>query len=190
MRYDFPIPEYIGSLLAETKDGKLTITHYSDSGCESVDVTYDMDWNFEKAREVAAELETLREQLEHLASIHDELTDVETAKQRLSREEFAVWQTYVAPFAPFEADMEEIFALQMTDEALTPEQDALLERYYQWYEEQCLQRLPYNRCSPVKLINRARRYEKLVSLHAPKVVVENEAYCFAQEMVLYYCRAV
>ena len=72
---------------------------------------------------------------------------------------------------------------------LTEEEFALLEEYWEWYEQQCLQRLPYNRRSPAELINRARRYERLVSLHAPEIVLENEARCLAEEMVLYYCMA-
>ena len=72
---------------------------------------------------------------------------------------------------------------------LTEEEEALLKRHDAWIEQQCLQRLPHVGCTSVYLINRARRYERLVSLHAPEIVLENEARCLAEEMVLYYCMA-
>ncbi len=190
-RYDVSVAEYISSLLAKTADGKLTVTRYPDNGEEPYDVTFSMDWDAEKAREVALQFETLRAHLERLGLMHQALEDEEKAKKLLTQEEFAVWQTYVAPFEGFEADPEEIFDLQMKEEfeELTQEEEQLLDRYYDWYEQQCLQRLPCNRRSSVYLVNRAKRYERLISLHAPKLVVDNEAYCLALEMVLYYCVA-
>ena len=34
----------------------------------------------------------------------------------------------------------------------------MLERHYKWKEEQSLKRLPFKRCSPMELIDGARRY--------------------------------
>ena len=55
-----------------------------------------------------------------------------------------------------------------------------------WREEQSQQRIPFNRRSSADLIRAARRYEKIVSMNAPEVVVTEEGRGLAEEMVLYY----
>ena len=42
---------------------------------------------------------------------------------------------------------------------------------------------------PSKIASMWKLYEKLVSLGAPKIILENEAQRLAEEMVLYYCMA-
>ena len=46
--------------------------------------------------------------------------------------------------------------------------------------------IPFNRRSSADMIQRARRYERLLSMHAPEVVVTEEGRCLAEAMVLYY----
>ena len=180
---------YIGSLLGATKDGKLTLTYYPDDGTEEYTQTYTMDWTEEDAVAVAHRYYDLQSALDQIGLMHEQLTDCSQAEELLSPELLTVWKTYVAPFEDHCFDQEEIFNIQMKKgyEVLTEEEFALLEEYWEWYEQQCLQRLPYNRCSPAELINRARRYEKLVSLRAPKIILNNEALRLAEEMVLYCC---
>lgn len=103
---------------------------------------------------------------------------------------FEIWNTYVSPFEePFEVDGEvivEISLRQECGETITDEEFELLKKHHDWIVDNSRKRLPINRCCPSKLINRARRYEKLVSLNAPRVVVEEEGRFLAEEMVLYY----
>ena len=69
---------------------------------------------------------------------------------------------------------------------LIEEEELLLKQYYIWREEQSQKRIPFNGRSSALLILRARRYEKLISLGAPEIIVTEEGRCLAEEMVLYY----
>jgi len=64
----------------------------------------------------------------------------------------------------------------------------MLDRQRDWMKINALTRLPYDRCNPASMIQRARRYEKLVSLKAPRLIQENEARALAEQLVLYTCR--
>ena len=55
-----------------------------------------------------------------------------------------------------------------------------------WREEQSQKRIPFNRRSSADMIQRARQYEKLISLLAPENVVTEEGRYLAEEIVLYY----
>ena len=48
------------------------------------------------------------------------------------------------------------------------------------------ERLPEKEYSPIVFFNRAQRYEYLISLNAPEIVVNEEARCLAEEMILYF----
>ena len=61
-----------------------------------------------------------------------------------------------------------------------------IDRHYQWFGEQCLERLP-KRAYPSKfLVNRAQRYKYFISKGAPKSVIDEEGRALAEEMILYY----
>ena len=186
---------YIRTMFEATRDGMLTLTHYPEDGSEEFDRTYPVNWDSQTAEALEKQFDKLRGHLDHIGLLHDELQafirQEKVPRSILYRELLAVWDTYIAPFEDHCFDEQAIFDIQMKEEyeVLTEEEFALLEEYWEWYEQQCLQRLPYNRRSPAELINRARRYERLVSLHAPEIVLENEARCLAEEMVLYYCMA-
>ena len=47
-------------------------------------------------------------------------------------------------------------------------------------------KIPFNRRSVADMITRAARYERLIELGAPEIVVTEEGRCLAEEMVLYY----
>ena len=65
-------------------------------------------------------------------------------------------------------------------------EEYLLKQYYMWKEEQSQKRIPFNRRSCADMITRAARYERLIELGAPVIVVTEEGRCLAEEMVLYY----
>ena len=63
----------------------------------------------------------------------------------------------------------------------------LADQWVNWFEENAKKRLPTKNNTPISLMNRAKRYSRLVQLNAPAVVLEEEAMRFAEEFVLYYC---
>jgi hypothetical protein len=71
---------------------------------------------------------------------------------------------------------------------LSDEEQEVLESHHEWFETQCLKRLPKKDYSPILLVNRAQRYEYCIRHNAPKTVVDEEGRCLAEEMIVYnYC---
>ena len=69
---------------------------------------------------------------------------------------------------------------------LIEEERLLWKKYCMWREEESQKRIPFNRRSCADLIARASRYERLISLGAPEIVVAEEGRYLAEEVVLYY----
>lgn len=181
--------QHILDLYAKTQDGKLAITYYPENGEKPYDLTYDMDWTEEIAENLSVECESLVATLNHLAQLHDELQNESKRKELLNDEEMKVWNTFVRLFKPFEVPESVINELYLRSEfdELTDDENELLERHYAWRESDCLERLPYNRCSPINFITSAMQYVLLIKWSAPEAEIKKEAHCLAEEMVLYYC---
>lgn len=174
--------QFLRAMFANTCDGKLTI-----GNDESDLATIPMDWDAGTAEELAQRCETLLEQLTRLGEEHERWA---ASTEGMPAQLLPVWDTYVRPFPDHgmdQATLEEIWQKESVNMELSDSELQLFHQYNRWYGTCAMERLPYNRCSPVDLINRARRYEKLVSLKAPRVVVENEGRCLAEEMALYHC---
>jgi hypothetical protein len=140
--------------------------------------------------------------LTRIGRIHDKLEDEENRSKLLSEADLEVWNTYVRPYEPLEVDWDklgippcnqvELLALiesaqeRAYDSDLFEEEEYLLEQYCKWMEEQSQKRIAFNRRSCASMITRAARYERLISLGAPEIVVTEEGRCLAEEMVLYY----
>lgn len=94
------------------------------------------------------------------------------------------------PIPPCEPDelMSVIYGIheryQFSD--LIDEEELLWKQFCMWREEQSQKRIPFNRRSCAEFILRAMRYEKLISLGAPELVITEEGRWLAEEMVLYY----
>lgn len=177
--------DYIRAMFKNTQaDGALTIEDEGENGA-----TWFMDWQEADVEEVIARFETLLAALTQLGREH---TYWEDFKEEMPADLQAVWDTYIAPYPDHGMDHDELFDISMKaefDEPLTEEEEGMLRKEVRWLEENALTRLPYNRTHPAELIQRARRYERLTQLHAPKVVLDNEERCLAEEMALYYCMA-
>ncbi len=183
------IPQYIRELFAATKDGKVKITCYTEIE-GPYDRTYEMDWTGTDAEKVLKKYEALIAALSKIGKLHDELENEDKLRELLTDEENAVWETYIRPFEEFEVDQElltELYDRRYCGDQLSDDEIDILENHYEWFNEQSLKRLPFERCSPMHVINRAQRYEHLVSMNAPEIVIGNEGRCLAEEMVLYYC---
>ena len=168
--------QYVRTLFDESRNGTLTV------GSDLDRMDYEVDWNEETAKELAQQCAELVSGLRELAF----RTDAPHRNSALT----AVFNTYLRPFPKHNLDME---ALQLiwenfeTGEPVTEEEQTLSDQYVHWFEENALARLPVKCCDPIRLINCARRYSKLVRLNAPESVQENEAKRFAEEFVLYHC---
>ena len=178
---------FLRQLFAETRDGRVSI-EYDPFFDEPYTMTYEMDWNEEDVRQLVQHYDALVAALTRIGKQHEALEEEANRKEFLTPGEQLVWDTYLRPFAPFDGDLAEVAELEFRSETetLTEEEQALLERHYEWFEANCLQRLPVVKCAPTRVINRARRFERLVSLNAPAIIINEEARSLAEELALYY----
>ncbi len=186
--FDFDPVEYIGALLGATTDGKLTLTYYDSDGKDSIQMRYSVDWDFDDACVVGKALDYLLCQLHSISQLHEMLKDREHNAKFLSPEQLNTWEIFLAPFEAWEIDTDEIANLQIKEKfvGLTEEETALLEASREWYEWQCLQRLPCNACAPTGVIHEARRYYKSLVGESDEEL-ESIVFLLAEQMVLYYC---
>lgn len=177
--------DYIRAMFTNTQaDGSLTFEEEGENG-----VTWFMDWTEADAEEIVGRFKALLSALSKLGKEH---TYWEKSTEGIPEDLLEVWNTYIAPYPDHRMDPDELFEISMKaefDENLTREEEELLDREQEWLHKNALTRLPYNRCHPVALIQRAKRYERLTQMNAPKLVLNNEERCLAEEMVLYYCMA-
>ncbi len=172
---------YIREMFARTRNGVLQMEE------EDEEVIYRLDWDQATAEKMTLQVEALLHALAGLGVTH---SDWENCEENVPAELKAVWQTYIMPYPDHGMDRQTLFEISMKaecDEPLTEEEEEMLEQERQWMRAHALTRLPYNRTHPANLIQRARRYEKLVALNAPAVVINHEARCFAERYVLYCC---
>lgn len=189
MRRELTPLQYIRQLFAETRDGKLEITyHYPQDIEEPYTVTYRMAWTEKDVEAVTQRYEALTAVLRKIGTLQGELQEEEKRKTLLTPTEQKVWQTFIQPFSPFEVDESVIEELYFRGEfdSLDDKENELLERHWWWRERNTLARMPFLRRSPTSMILRARRYEKLVEMGAPEIVIQEEGRWLAEEMVLYY----
>ena len=203
MRRDLTPQGYIRNMFAQTKHGKFRV-EYTDPDMPSVKgerVLY-LNWTEDDAENIEKKYNLLTSALIRIGRVHDQLDDEESRKKLLTESDLEVWNTYVRPYEPLEVDWEKLHIepcsqeelMQLVDEAhwrgrygdLFEEEELLLQWHWKWQEEQSQKRIPFNRCSCADLILRAMRYEKLISLNAPELVVTEEGRWLAEEMVLYY----
>lgn len=172
---------HVRRMFEESRDGQLTL------GDDDERYECPVVWDAETAEGLARKCGTLVRHLHFLAGQYEKL---KTETRHLTREQLAVWDTYLKPFPGHGLDMEALQGIWEKFESGDPvsaEERALADRWLGWFEENARMRLPDLRRDPVGLINRAKRYGKLVRLGAPAVVQEQEAKRLAEEFVLYHC---
>ena len=178
---DTMISQYVRTLFNESRDGELTAGDLDDR------FDYLVEWDEETAEALAQECGTL---VGHLTELSHQFEKLKVETRHLTQEQLEVWNTYLKPFPKHNLDMDALRTIWEkfdTDAPVTEEEYALADQYVLWFEENAMARLPVKSCDPVPLINRARRYSRLVRLDAPAVVLESEAKRFAEEFVLYHC---
>ena len=202
MRNDLTPQGYIRQMFRETADGKLAITYYPFIG-EPETRTYEVNWTAEDAEQIVSRYILLTNALARIGRLHDKMEDNADWYRLLEEADLEVWTTYVQPYEPMEVNWDELYPIPPCepDELMSlireihergqygdliEEEEMLWKQYCMWNEEQSQKRIPFNRRSCANLITRAKRYERLISLGAPKVAVAEEGRCLAEEMVLYY----
>ena len=203
MRNDLTPQGYIRHMFAETENGKFTYS-YETVYNNIFDRRFYLNWTTEDEMEEAVQrYNVLASALTRIGRIHDELEDEENRKKLLSESDLEVWNTYVRPYEPMEVNWDELYPIppcephelmdliqsireRSQDSDLIEEEELLWKQYCMWREEQSQKRIPFNRRSCADLISRAARYERLISLDAPEIVVTEEGRCLAEELVLYY----
>ena len=168
--------DYIRALFEETKDGVLEIWHEDETG-EGYTDAYPMAWSRADMEELVQQFELLRSQLDRIAAGEQ------------SEELDEIYNIYVLPYdaCPFvDEQMDEILDKLDLALPLSQEEQVLYEQYIHWQEEQASSRLHGKGYNSFGLISRARRYTRLIELKAPQIIIENEARCLAEELVLYH----
>ena len=175
------ISQYVLTLFDESRDGEMI------AGDADNQFDYPVEWDEHTANELAQQCGAL---VAHFTALSLQFERLRNETHHLTQEQMAVWNTYLRPFPKHNLDMEklqQIWEKTAVDMELTEEEWDLAEQYADWYEEHAMARLPVKRCTPVQMINRAKRYSKLIQLNAPESVQEEEAKRFAEEFVLYHC---
>ena len=195
---------YIRHMFAETADGKVTVgyedpyKHFTEE-----ERTFYLNWTAEDAEKTIQRYNLLTSALSRIGRLHEQLKDEESRKKLLSEADLEVYNTYVHPYEPMKVNWDELYPISPceSDELMSlireihergrygnliEEEEVLWKQYCTWNEEQSQKRIPFNRRSCADLITRAMRYEKLISLGAPEIIVTEEGRCLAEEMVLYY----
>ena len=204
IRNDLTPQGYIRQMFSETKDGKCKVEYENpENNFAEEERTFCVSWTDEDVEKTVQRYNLLTSALARIDRLHEELKDEESRKKLLSESDLEVYNTYVLPYEPFKVNWDELYPIppcepdelmQLIENTyergrygdLIEEEELLLKRYCMWREEQSQERIPFNRRSSTKLISRAMRYEKLISLGAPEIVVTEEGRCLAEEMVLYY----
>ena len=184
--------QHIRNLMNSIKDEKLTITYYDplEPSKPPYTETYDVSCTAADADEFVSKYEALASALEAIGKVHEELDSGVKAEDVLTPDQIAVWNTYICGFyKDFDAgdhNVDELFAKLENGYELSDEEQEVLKRRDEWFEEQCLKRFPKRGYPSKFLVNRARRYEWFVKLNAPKIILDEEGGCLAAEMILYY----
>lgn len=180
--------EYIMELFHRTHFGDLAI-RYEPFERPAYTQHYSVAWTKQDAVALAEEYTALVHSLARIARGCDDTTSLEGAKVALSDEDFGVWYTYIRPFEePFDQTpqaLEDLY-FRRQEETLTQEEQEILHRHQQWLTRNCLTRLPQKGRLPNVVIQRARRYWRLLQLNAPHIVVAAEGRSLAEDLVLYH----
>ena len=204
MREDLTPQGYIRHMFAETRHGKFKV-EYTDPDMPSVkdERVLWLNWTEQDAENIEQKYNLLTAALSRIARVHEQLNDEESRKKLLSEEDLEVWNTYIRPYEPMKVNWDELDPISPCEPEdlhnlireihergrfgdLIEEEELLCKQYWMWKEKQSQKRIPFNRRSCVDLITRASRYEKLLSLSAPEIVVTEEGRWLAEEMVHYY----
>lgn len=196
--------DYIRKMFEETINGEVKVGYeVPENNFTEEEVTYQLNWSAEDVEKTVERYNLLTSSLVRIGRIHDKLDNEENIKNLLSKSDLEVFNTYVRPYEPFEVNWDELYPIPPCEPGelmflieeihergrygdLIEEEELLLKKFYMWREEQSQKRIPFNRRSSARMILRAARLEKLISVGAPEIIVTEEGRQLAEEIVLYY----
>lgn len=172
-------------------DGTLYIPEwYHDIGYEGKIYRCSMDWTKNDVDRIISEYETLYAAICQLAGKGEPLgagSDTPDLPADLQN----VYDTYLRDFDTDGFDMGLILAIEdklMAGDEVTEEERALYERYRNAIHAEAASRVGGNLAAYDTVI-RAKRLHKLLLLHAPVIVSQNEALLLAEAMVIHaFCK--
>ena len=188
-RFHIDLSRSILNLFENTVDGKVTFYLCSEDGLHVEPTSFKVSWTESEAKELNEKFVKLTAILKKLGKRHEDLTDEAKRETLLTKEEKEIYNIFIPPYENCPVDLnlvEELFDRVNGCDDLTEEENKILEQYGAWQEGEALKRLPFLRTDPHSFILRGRRFEKLASINAPEIVLNEEARCLAEEMVLYH----
>ena len=184
--------QHIRNLLDSIEGGKLTVELFSDDMQDVYPVTYDVTCTPADADGFIAKFERLTAILEATAAVKDKIEAGEAPEALLTPEQLYVWNTFIRELEDtFDArgyDIDELEDKEFEGKMLTAEESEILDDHLDWLNEQYCARMGIvaDRAHSVyALVMRIRRYEQLIYLKAPKIVLEMEGCCLAEEIILH-----
>lgn len=197
MRNDLTPQGYIRRMFAETENGEFLV-EYNNS-----ERIFMVNWTQGDADNLVQKYNFLTSALARIGWLHDQLKDEASRQKLLSESDLEIYNTYVCPYEPMKVNWDELYPLSPCEPSelmsligeihergrfgdLIEEEELIWKQYCMCREEESQKRIPFNRRSCADLIERAMRYERLISLDAPEIIVTEEGRCLAEEMVLYY----
>ena len=182
VRWESTPQEYLRESFVDTKaDGSLPIMYYTSNWNRPEKLVHHVSWNRDDLEFLLNEYERLTSAFKKISALYEKHEKEEKFDELLTKDEYSIWETYIRPFDPFEMDEGEINILHFRaeQEDLDDEEHELLERHYEWKEEQSLKRLPHKRCSPSDLIEAARWY----TYHVQYCNREESVYEFGKTLI-------
>ena len=140
--------QHIRNLMNSIKDEKLTSTYYDplEPSKPPHAETYGVSCTVADADEFVSKYEALTSALEAIGKVHEKLDSGVKAEDVLTSEQIDVWNTYICDFdEDFDAgehNLDELYVRREDGDELSDEEYEVLERHYEWFEEQCLKRFP------------------------------------------------
>ena len=179
--------DYIRKLFSDMSNGKLPIKYFPLFESPYT-LEYKVDWPEKDLALLIQCYNDLTSALTRIGKLHDNLDKEEARKELLNNDELDIWNVFIRPFSEFEVDLSMIGDLYFRREtdSLDEEEDELLERHYEWFVKNSIERLPHIKRNPAHYINRVQKYEALIQQNAPETVLNEEGCYLAEEMVLYY----
>jgi hypothetical protein len=181
--------QHVRDLMDSIKDGKITIGEYDPLELGS-QRTFEVSCTSADADAVIEKYEALTSALEAIGAVHDDIDNGAKPGDVLTPDQLEVWNTYVRDFdEEFDAgeyDVDVIYEMRDSGAQLDEAEQDVIERHHEWYESQCLKRLPKKMYTPMLVVNRAQRYEFFARKNAPKTVMNEEGRCLAENLIVYY----
>ena len=183
--------DYVTSLFAATdRDGTLRVPKNfgTDEEQDNEFDTFKMSWSRDDLNLLLSEFHELYAQLSEIAKVFDKLSDIpELVRDALDNPVlFDIWQLYLQRpqwYGEEERMLDAALKKEAQAEELSAEEERLLEKYHSEELLESVKNLGGN-CFAYDVHVHALRLCELMSIGAPKIIIEHEARCLIGCMAL------